>query len=196
MIQSQGAPRSTAAPKVYGILSIIFGAITVVVTLFSGCMAAMMKASPMGVARPGVSGGAAIGEAYARYFAATHTATIIQTILFIVFSIALLFIGIGQLRYRRWARSASLIWGVGALLGLAATVVVTRVIVSPATTALYDTLQQAYGAGSIEAKVQEMMRGMVSGSVMSVITVVLYAPYPLLLLLQFSRARMREAMRD
>jgi len=109
-------------------------------------------------------------------------------------SAALLIIGIGQLKYRGWARSLSVYWGILALLSLAASVLISLLVVRPANQALFQELSQAAGSGSVDSAVNSMLGSFASSPLMILGSLIFYAPYPIILVLYFSRARMRAAM--
>jgi hypothetical protein len=133
-------------------------------------------------------------DAYTRFTQSTQWASITNTVILLTLSVALLVIGIGQLTYRRWAGSLSITWGAVALLGLTAMIALSQLVVVPAKEQLFEALARAAPAGSLDATIQRSVGSMMSGSLMTVLMVIFYAPYPLLLLLFFARARVRASL--
>jgi hypothetical protein len=187
-------PRVLGGPKVYGILSIIFASLTLLFSLSTGCMAMagrkgdlnswMLKGQPNQEAR---------AAAYQRFYDRTYPATVAQTMIYALMSIGLLVVGIGQLRYKRWARPLSLTWGLVALLCVVATVMISLLVVKPANRELFAEMQRL-SAGTLDAAVNRMAGSMADNPWTLAGSVVLYAPYPVLLLIYFSRSAVRAAM--
>lgn len=194
------APRSTSTPKVFGVLSIVFASIILLFSLVGACSAGMNLAS--GEIATGVLGGLGgsskrgkkverLLEGMRETLHVTYVAQAIEKGLMTVMSALLLAIGIGQLRYRSWARQWSVIWGVAGLLVLGAMITVDLVLVAPAVEKVMKVVSKAaggLGAGLFGTMTAAATQGKVIG------TAVLYAPYPILLLIFFSRERVREAM--
>lgn len=184
-------------PKVFGILSIVFGSVALLFTLIGACASVagqragadswMFKGQPNGEVRV---------AAYKRLTEQTRVPNAVQTGVFSILSAALIAIGIGQLRYRGWARKLAIYWGFVALIALVLTAVLNLLIVQPANQAYFKELVHAAGQGSLDAAVQSTMGSWLSGPLMLVLTLVLYVPYPVAQLLYFSRARVRAAMTD
>lgn len=185
------------SPKVFGILSIVFASITLLFSLFAflGSFAgANMK--EMIAASSGFRGmDAAVADGIAELIGGIYTAAAINSGLFVAFSALLLAIGIGQVGYRRWARSASVYWGVGALVSLVVMSVLLFTMVGP----VYDRIFELAGAAvHDDPQLSRMMAaadmGPIAGAGGTVFLVLFFAPYPILLLAFFTKARLKEAM--
>lgn len=158
------------APKVLGILSIVFGGVVVLLTLVGLSMSGAGSMRSLGLQTV---------EAFERYAAAIEPSASILMITMILMSVALIAIGIGQVGYRRWARSASIVWSAVGLVVLAALVVQHYVVVVPA----FDT--HVLGAFSDDPQVAQFMSGATkSGGILSL---VMYAPYPIILMMIMRR---------
>ena len=185
------------APKVFGVLSIVFGSVVLLFSLLgSFSQLAQKDRGQLAGAFMGVGGGDGKGAAaWDKYLSTTRTVTLAQSAIFILLSGGLLIIGIGQLRYRRWARSTSVYWGIAGMVVLGVVVLVNRLIVAPAGRELFDTLARS-SKGSFESMLGSMMGSMFTSSWFTIVTVILYAPYPLLLLWFFTRPAIHDAMLD
>lgn len=185
------------SPKVFGILSIIFASITLLFSIFAflGTFAgANMK--EMIAASSGFNGvDAVVAEGVADLIGGIYTAGAINSGLFVFFSALLLAIGIGQVGYRRWARSWSVFWGAGALVSLVVMSVLLFTMVGP----VYDRIFELAGAAAYDdPQLRRMMAaadmGPIAGAGGTVFLVLFFAPYPILLLAFFTKERVREAM--
>ena len=182
------------APKVFGVLSIVFGAVTFMFTLFSGCMAVQgQRADSSSWIYSGQRNPEERAKIYNRFYERTRPATVTQTAVYAIMSGLLLMIGIGQLGYRSWARKLSIYWGAAALLALVINIALTLVIVRPANRLLVQELQRV--SSGLEAAMTSMFTSMASNAWMIVGSALLYAPYPVLMLIYFSRSQARSAMR-
>jgi hypothetical protein len=122
----------------------------------------------------------------------------LQSLILFVMSAALLVIGIGQLRYRAWACRWSVYWGGAGLVCVALMVAISLLVISPAYGEMFESmarLKQSAGEGG--ADVGAAMGGMsaVFGGTFAILCVIFYAPYPALMLLFFTRERVRASMR-
>lgn len=163
-----------SSPRVLGILSIVFGAIVIAFSLFG----LVSNASGLGV-------GALRGHeaALAHYMERLQPMATIMGVLMLAMSGALLWIGIGQRAYRRWARSASLVWGAVALVVLAAQFYWQITAAGPALTEFMTDLglsTRVVGSGL--------------GQSMGFVTLFFYLPYPIILLVFFRRPSIVAAM--
>jgi len=184
-------------PKVFGILSIVFGSLALLITLFGACASVagqrsganswMFRGQPNAEARV---------AAYNHLTEKTRLPNVVQAAMFSLLSAGLIVLGAGQLRYRGWARKLTIYWSFVALIALVLVALLNVMIVRPANLAYFEELSRAAGQGSIEGAVNNMMGSWLSGPLMLVLTLVLYAPYPIAQLLYFSRPRVREAMTD
>ncbi len=161
-MQSQSpSERISPAPKVLGILSLVFGGIVILMSLIGFTIGG---ASSMG-GMPGAE--AAMNE----YLAAIEPGASLLLTAMLVMSGALIVIGVGQLGYKRWARKAAITWGIAGLVVVVGTVLHHYLSVLPSfhllTAVFADT-----------PEVATMMEGMTSSA--GIISVVMYAPYPII----------------
>jgi hypothetical protein len=184
------------SPKVFGILSIVFASIVLLFSLFAflGSFAgANMK--DVIAASGGMRGvDEAMVSVLADLIGDIYTGAAINSGLFVVFSALLLAIGIGQVGYRRWARSWSVYWGIGALVSLVVMSIVLFAMVAP----VYDRIFEAAGAMADDPQIRRMMAaadmGPIAGAGGTVFLILFFSPYPILLLSFFTKARLKEAM--
>jgi hypothetical protein len=110
---------------------------------------------------------------------------VVQGIVMSVMSLALIYIGVGQRKYQRWAASASVKWGILALLWLVVYLVLQFVVVLPALDRFMDAI--SHGA----------MRDMPVGGMMkfgAFLGMAMYAPYPIILIAVFRKPQNIAAM--
>src|SRR5262245_32044085 len=94
----------TGIPKVFGVLSIVFGALVLLFGLFSSAAGALpMLIGSLAQKAKGDPQAGPMLEAISAVYGGIGAIGVIQ----VVMSGLLLAIGIGQLRYRRWARAWS-----------------------------------------------------------------------------------------
>jgi hypothetical protein len=185
----------SGAPKVFGVLSIVFASI---VLLFSsvGMLAtlATSAASGMGnvVSDPDK---AAEVTAMMQPMAKVYQGIGLESAILFVMSALLLAIGIGQLRYRAWAQRWSVYWGAAGLACVGLMVAISLLVVAPAYAQFFDSLSQIKPQGGGQAPAPSMgpMAGMFGGT-FAAMSVIVYAPYPALMLLFFTRDRVRASM--
>jgi hypothetical protein len=116
----------------------------------------------------------------------------IQGLILTVMSIWLLVIGVGQLRYRRWACRHAVLWGWSSFAALAAVVAISFLMVGPAYQRFFEA--QAQARAPLPAGAQSGLMSLIYGGSFGVSYLVGLAPYPILTLLFFSKARIRRAM--
>jgi hypothetical protein len=185
----------SGAPKVFGVLSIIFASI---VLLFSsvGMLAtlATSAASSMGKMAPDPDKAAEVAEMM-QPMAKVYQGIGLQSMILFVMSALLLAIGIGQLRYRAWARRWSVYWGAAGLVCVGLMVAISLLIVAPAYAQFFESLShlKPQGAGQAPGPSMGPMAGMFGGT-FAVMSVIIYGPYPALMLLFFTRDRVRASM--
>ncbi len=181
--------RPPGAPKVFGILSIIFGCLVVVTSLFG--IASAFSGKPMFT--PDMPGG---GEGFARaleqFHRDTRWASLAQGLVMTVMSVALILIGNGQMKYRRWAAGASVKWGIVALLVLVGQAIVNFTIMGPAMDrymkALIDAMPNSGSMPDLGGVMGGAMKfGLFAGLVVN-------AVYPILLIVTFRKPRNVDAM--
>ena len=196
-----GAPPpapASKAPKVFGILSIIFGSLMILGGLgqscgglaggaMTGAMGSLASMAPDDTAAGGLS------EAMTIMSAVTWV-QVVEGLIFIVMSSLLLAIGIGQLKYRRWARAASVYWGAAALVCVVIIIGLMVGVVMPATERMMAAIAQLAPEG--EMPPFDFVGAMGSmGTVASIFgNILFYSPYLILLLIFFTRPRVQDAM--
>jgi hypothetical protein len=104
----------------------------------------------------------------------------------VVFSIALIIIGYGLYKRLRWSRSGAIAWGALALLFLAAELVVTIGVVQPRMNAAMQEVFRTVPNASPGAAMMQAMQGS-QGAITVVVNLLLYAPFPILLLILCGR---------
>jgi hypothetical protein len=181
-----------AAPKVFGVLSIIFGSLVLVMSLGSGCMSTVGKGQMGQFAALGSKKPQQVAAAFERFQSATRLPTMASTAVFIAMSAGLILVGIGQVRYARWGRGTSLVWSAVALVALAAVTAMNLLVLRPAMLAYFDEIKQL--SSGIDALALSWTSSLTSSPWMQALSVLFYAPYPLLLLFFFSSRRIKEAM--
>jgi hypothetical protein len=171
----------TAVPRTFGILSIVFSSLVLVGSLFGllGLIVpvAIKHAPP---SRPEDA------QAMAMLSSMYLCMGVISAIL-TVMSSSLLALGIGQLRYRKWAAVWSPRWAIVALGAL----IVMAILM---TTMMRSTFG---GIGSMAQTPNPQAArdvGSMIGIVYATMMVLFYSPYPILMLVYFSRERVRAAM--
>jgi cytochrome bd-type quinol oxidase subunit 2 len=184
----------SAAPKVFGILSIIFSSVVLLGSAL-GLLGTVASSALEGMGNMvNDADKAAEINAMIGPMARVYRGLGLESLILFLMSALLLAIGIGQLRYRAWARRWSVYWAVAALACVVLLVVISMVIVSPAYADLLDALSRIKPANG-EAPMPQMgaLSGMVGG-VFAVIAIILYTPYPALMLLFFTREHVRASM--
>ncbi len=166
------------APRVLGILSIVFGSIVVAFSVFG------LAAAGMGRDMMGFRGAR---EAFDAYSAALQPWASIATIVMVGMSLALLFIGIGQRGYRQWAQRASVVWAALALVVLAGQFAFHFLVTAPALDQFIASLQR-------HSPVSDMMSGMGAG--LGFASLFFYAPYPIILLVLMRKPAVVAAMNE
>jgi len=184
----------SGAPKVFGILSIIFASIVLLGSTF-GLLAGAATGAATGMesAAPSTADKAEL-NAMMGPLSKVYRGVGYQSLILFVMSALLLAIGIGQLRYRRWARRWSVYWGAAGLACVAALVAISLLIISPAYAELFDSasqLRQGAAPGSSMGALSMMV-----GGTFAVMCVIFYAPYPAMMLMFFTRERVRASMTD
>jgi hypothetical protein len=173
----------TRAPRILGILSIVFASIVLFGSFFSSLgllVPALLKHAPPPTSDKDAAAMAMLSHLY--------TAMGVVGLILLVMSIALLVIGIGELRYRRWAAVWSVRWGV---VALGATIVMAILTSTMFGSGFFEGLATANpNADAAAARTAGRFIGIVYGAM----CVLFYAPYPILLMVFFSRPHVRAAM--
>jgi hypothetical protein len=188
----------SAAPKVFGVLSIIFASVVLLFAAF-GLLgtAATSAASSMGSEAPASDPDkAAEVAAMMQPMVKVYSGIGYESLILFVMSAALLVIGIGQLRFRAWACRWSVYWGVAGLVCVGLMVAISLLIISPAYADLFEAMGRlkpnADGGAELGAGMSSLSA--VFGGTFAVLCVILYAPYPALMLMFFTRERVRASM--
>ena len=171
----------TAAPRTFGILSIVFSSLVLVGSLFGlvGLIVpvALKHAPPT---RPEDAQALAM-------LSSMYTCMGVISAILTVMSSALLALGIGQLRYRKWAAVWSVRWSIVALGAL----VVMAILMTTMMRSTFSGIGELSQSPNPEAAQQV---GSMIGIVYAAMMVLFYSPYPILMLVYFSRERIRAAM--
>ena len=171
----------SGVPRTFGILSIVFASIVLLFSLFgvASLLMPLVLAHAPPPARP---------EDAANLTAISHAYTAMggMSALLSVMSAALIAVGIGQLRYRAWAGVWSVRW---AVVALGVVVIMADLMATTFTRSIFELASR--GSPSPQAMHQV---GSVLGIVYATMTVFFYAPYPIVLLIFFSRRRVRAAL--
>jgi hypothetical protein len=188
----------SAAPKVFGVLSIIFASVVLLFAAF-GLLgtAATSAASAMGSeASSSDPDKAAEVAAMMQPMVKVYSGIGYESLILFVMSAALLVIGIGQLRFRAWACRWSVYWSVAGLVCVGLMVAISLLIISPAYADLFEAMGRLKpnGDGSAELGAGMSSLSAVFGGTFAVLCVILYAPYPALMLMFFTRERVRASM--
>lgn len=184
----------SAAPKVFGVLSIIFSSMVLLGSSL-GLLGTVASSALEGMGNMvNDADKAAEINAMVAPMARVYQGLGLESLILFLMSALLLAIGIGQLRYRAWARRWSVYWAVAGLACVVLLVVISMLIVSPAYADLLDGLSRIKPQNG-EAPMPQMgaLSGMVGG-VFAVMAIVLYTPYPALMLLFFTREHVRASM--
>lgn len=190
------APVRSVAPRILGVLSIVFAAMTLFGTLTGSCFNYVGRNTPeLGtIMGQGMTDPEAAAAAYNAFYQNTYGASMVSGALLGVMSVALLVLGFGQLRFRRWARRWSVIWGWAALGALAVMLAVSFLVVHPESERMAEAMSKAAPTGSLNHHFYSTVAPLISGWLTAAMTVGSYAPYPILLIKLFSKQRVKESM--
>ena len=170
------AVRRHPAPKVLGILSLVFGGIVVLLTLVGLTLSGAGALDQLpGSQRTSID----------QYLSAIEPAATILMVAMIAMSVGLMVIGIGQLGYKRWARQAAIIWSFLGFLVVAGLVLHHYMSVVPAFTVFLDSLGDF-------AEMRQMLEGSTSAG--GILSVVMYLPYPIVQLVLMRKPAVVAAM--
>ena len=183
-------PRRSGAPKVFGILSIIFASIMTLGSFF--VFMGTLAANSLGGMTFRGSHELELANAFKDQVAGFYTSMMFQPLILLVLSAMLLAIGIGQVTYKRWAQKWSVIWGWCALAAIVVLCVLAFAILAPAYD---DLLGLANKVGGMRSNFSFSGGFGTFVGVGSAITMVLFlAPYPILLIAFFNGKKVRDAM--
>ncbi len=188
------AARPTGIPKVFGTLSIVFASIVLLWGLIALCMLlGAVMVDKIGDAVP-AAGSVGEGEKQVLHLLKSIYLGIgLHGVILTIMSAGLLTIGIGQLRYRAWARTWTVYWGIAALVSLGLMAIINVTIIGRAYEDMITTAaMHAQTAGKHAPKIDGL--GSFFGGAYTIMTMIFYAPYPILLLVFFTRPRVRDAM--
>jgi len=183
----------SGAPKVFGVLSIVFASIVLLFSSF-GMLAtlATSAASSIGKSVPDPDKAAEV-TAMMQPMAKVYQGIGLQSLILFVMSALLLAIGIGQVRYRAWAQRWSVYWGAAGLVCVGLMVALSLLVIAPAYAEFFDAMSRIKPAGGASPPSMGPMAGMFGGT-FAVMSVIIYGPYPALMLLFFTRDRVRASM--
>lgn len=185
---SDQAKRS-GAPKVMGILSIIFASLTMLGSF--PMLMATLAADSIGNMRISAGGQTVDLNHIKDQVAGFYGKIMIHPLILLVCSVMLLIIGIGQVRYKAWARKWSLVWGWTGLGAIALLSVLSFLVIGPAYNEMLDGMMKLGGE-----RMFSMSGGL--GSFVGVGSTIAYvfflAPYPIVTLSIFSGKKARDAM--
>jgi len=183
------AARPTAIPKTFGTLSIIFASIVLLFSVLSMFMLfAGQLFDKMGDAAQIKEGERAIFH----MMKSIYTGMGLHGLILTVMSGALMAIGIGQLRYRAWARTWTVYWGVAAIVSLGLMALINVVYIGGAYQEMLTSVAQHASTGKHVPDLAGL--GSFFGGAYTIMMLFFYAPYPILLLAFFTRPRVRLAM--
>lgn len=179
-----GPPPAAApspVPRTLGTLSLVFASLSiagsVIGLLSAGLMSSLSQGSGLSDSR--------MGDAMARYMEAIRPITTVNTLIFVILSAALLFIGIGQRNHRAWARVWSIRWGIAALVALAVVLTLHFTFVSPA---LAEYARDLAGGGT------NMPMTGAFAQVTSLVSFALYVPFPIILIVSYRKPHIAASM--
>jgi hypothetical protein len=190
------APVRVVSPRILGILSMVFAGLTIGGTLFGSCTNYALRHIPQleKMAGEGMEDKEAAVEAYNEFYRSTFGASMASAGIIGGMAVVLLVIGVGQLRFRRWARTWSLIWSWSALAALAVILAINFLILDPASERMSEAMARAAPSGTLNQRYYTSMAPMIGGWVTAAMNIASYAPYPLVLIRFFSRPRVKDAM--
>jgi len=187
-------PVPSSAPKIFGILSIIFASIILFFSLFQSCSGLVAPVmSRVGEMAPSGDKKADELRQVMSGMATVYTAIGIQGLALLVMSALLLAIGIGQLRYREWAGRWSVYWAGAALVALAGMVALAFLLIGPAYQRMIEMAAHAAPTGALPSSMSSSL-GSLFGGTFGGMMIFFYAPYPILLLIFFTRHGVRASM--
>lgn len=182
----------SAVPKVFGVLSITFASIQLLLSLFSACGSAFGR-SLGGMGNLANTAKVPHMKVMFEHMATIYNYMLIQSLLFVVLSAMLLAIGIGQLKYRAWARAWTVYWALAAMVALVIILAISFAVVGPLYQKMFEAVAKASPSGAIPGALTNNMSALFGGS-LGVVYLIFYSPYPILLLLFFTKPRVKQAM--
>ncbi len=187
-------PELSRAPKVLGVLSHLFARLTILTGgLSCGTGAAFSSTARLStLMNQGINRGR-FSESYLNAIAGLYKMVAVHGAFMFLMSIMLLVIGIGQLRYKRWARRWTLGWSWAGLVLLVGYTVYATFFTGTSMTTLTD---EVYGKNMSQAMYAPLggMAGKMMGGSLGFSSLIFYAPYPIALLIFFSGKKLKAAM--
>jgi hypothetical protein len=182
--------RPTSAPKVFGILSIVFASVMLLYSLLK-MLAGGMVGAVGSIQPPANDPQFAEVQNMFEGMARVYRALAWEGTLVAILSALLLAIGIGQVKYREWARRWTMYWSYAAIAAVVVMVLISVMVIGPAYARMMDQI-----ARMGPAKETAMFSGFgnMFGRTSAILTVMFYTPYPVLLAIFFSRPHVRAAM--
>jgi hypothetical protein len=174
-------------PRTLGILSIIFGSLVAIWSLFSmavNSVSGSFMNSMAAAGMPHAPGQPDLTEMMTKMQAlAAQLAPYTYGLLVgrLIFSVALVIIGVGLYKQKRWSRTGAIAWGALALLFMVADLSINVGIVQPRTRAVVEQAFAGMPNADQMAPVMNMMKGM-QGGVTVFLGLLLNAPFPIVLL--------------
>jgi len=126
-------------------------------------------------------------RAFEEFHRSTRMATLLHGLVMVGMSIALIIIGSGMVKYRRWASGAAVTWGIAGLVVIAATFVMNIVVLGPAMERLMEEMMR-------DAPVRMNMGGMMKIGLYT--GPIINAVWPILLIVTFRKPHIVEAMKN
>jgi hypothetical protein len=175
-------------PRTLGILSIIFGSLIALWSLISLALNSLGNAVMGNMAAAGNLPHQP-GQPDPTVFMAKMQEVMAQMAPYIygltlgrfVMSVALIIVGFGLYKQRRWGRSGAIAWGALALLFIVVELSISIGIVQPRTTAVMQQVFAGLPNGDQMAPMMNAMKGM-QGGMTVFFNLLFYAPFPIVLL--------------
>jgi len=192
-------PAVSRAPKAFGVLSLIFASLMLLVNLPVSC--GSLAGAGMSEAMLGMefdldkddAPAAQVHEA-AEALHDVYLGLGLIGLMLVGMSGWLIGVGVGQLKYRPWGRAQSVWWGGIGVGAVAAMVVIWFALIGPGYADFFgilaDRSPELYKADGVAGP----MVGRAFAWVGSILNVIVFLPYPLLLLILFRSDRLRRAM--
>lgn len=169
-----------SGPRTLGTLSIIFGSIVAALSFF-GAIGGAGMATMMMRGLPENTGVSAMHD----YLDAIRVPSLIQSLVLVGMSVWLIFLGLGQRRYRAWAARQSVVWGAVALAVLVGMFLMAVLVTGPAAERMMEAMAAHSG-------VRNPMGAFTR--VAGILGVLFYLPYPIILIVAFRKPATIAAM--
>jgi len=194
---AQNPQYRTPAPRVFGVLSIVFASLVLLIGLMQSCTGLVSRSftslgNKVAQHEQDTKKAEQVRESM-KFMATLYTGMGLQGLVLVAMSGLLLAIGIGQLRYRRWAGQWTIYWCWGAFAALAVMVAISFLIIGPAYQDLINAMARRSPTGAMPAAMGSSMSSIFGGTT-GVLMIIFYAPYPIIMLAYFSKQRIRSVM--